>query len=392
MEPLGESQVAAYLKLLSRQHRITVVSFEKREDFADKAAVARQRRALDHFGIRWIPHLYHQRPRALATAWDMSLMFLTAIRASGDTDLIHARSLIATAVARAVSGLRRIPFIFDMRGLLADEMVMAKRLRQESLTYRLFKRSEAASLRRAGAIVSLTEAAIPYIRNRIGEGGERARIAVIATCADLDHFTFIDRPRSDRLTTVGSLGTLLSGWFRLDMLCAFLRVAANRFPDLRISIVTREDEDLVRNAIRSLGGPADRVSIFGVPYARSPEVMAELDLLALFFEGGLAKIGSSPTRMGEALACGLPVIANAGMGDVETIVRRRRVGVIVEAATDEAMEKAIDELIALLQDPDLPRRCRQTAELCFSASRGAEIYDELYRAVVADRHSGNSKR
>ncbi|WP_229381878.1 hypothetical protein [Spiribacter sp. 2438] len=39
LEPLGQSQVMSYLRGLSRDHAITLVTFEKPEDMADSVAI-----------------------------------------------------------------------------------------------------------------------------------------------------------------------------------------------------------------------------------------------------------------------------------------------------------------------------------------------------------------
>ena len=49
-----------------------------------------------------------------------------------------------------------------------------------------------------------------------------------------------------------------------------------------------------------------------------PEVLQRQAVSVMFFTEGLSKLGSSPTRMAEALGCGRPVVANAGVGDVVT--------------------------------------------------------------------------
>jgi glycosyltransferase involved in cell wall biosynthesis len=103
----------------------------------------------------------------------------------------------------------------------------------------------------------------------------------------------------------------------------------------------------------------------------------------MFFTEGLSKLGSSPTRMGEALGCGIPVVANAGVGDVARIIAEHRVGVLVADAGDAAMAAAIAELDELMQTPDLAQRCRKAAEEVFSLGAGTAAYKLLYRNILA---------
>ena len=379
LEPLGQSQIFAYLKVLSQAHSITLVSFEKAADLADEASVLAQREACRALGIRWIAKPYHRRPRLAATAWDMAVFFVTALWQARRADLIHARSYIAALVALAAGALTGRPFIFDMRALWPEEMVAAGRLRQDSALYRLLKRAETVCLRRAAAVVSLTRAAVPYIETRLAASAPAKPIVVIPTCADLDRFTPSAERRSGALQSVGSVGTVLSGWFRIDWLASFFRAVVTAIPAADRTVVTQDSVDAIRAA---LGDAQDDVRIFGVPPAGVPDAVRSFDAVTMFFvDGGLAKLGSCPTRMGEVLGCGIPLVSNGGVGDVADVILRYRVGVLVRDGGDAAMTQAVADLRGLLAEPDLAARCRAAAEAEFSLTKGAAAYDAIYRTI-----------
>ena len=94
------------------------------------------------------------------------------------------------------------------------------------------------------------------------------------------------------------------------------------------------------------------------------------------------------------LGCGIPVVANEGVGDVARIIRRYDVGVIARDGSDAAMDEAVAELARLRADPDLPARCRQAAEEVFSLEQGTEAYRALYAEILgpAGEISGEAER
>ena len=53
LEPLGQSQVMGYLKGLSHDHQITLITFEKPEDLADTQAMAKAEADCKAHGIVW---------------------------------------------------------------------------------------------------------------------------------------------------------------------------------------------------------------------------------------------------------------------------------------------------------------------------------------------------
>ena len=68
LEPLGQSQVLAYLEKLAPGRRINLISFEKPEDWASADKLDALRKRIAKAGIHWHPLRYHKRPTAPATA------------------------------------------------------------------------------------------------------------------------------------------------------------------------------------------------------------------------------------------------------------------------------------------------------------------------------------
>ena len=148
LEPLGQSQVLAYLRGLSRDHAVTLITYEKDEDRADAGRMAVARAQCAALGIIWLPQRFRYRPRFVAPALSMLRMAWLArreVRRCG-IRLIHARSYIPTAVAMMVSRLTGTPFIFDMRALWPEELNTAGRLRRGSLLHRATVTAELAAL------------------------------------------------------------------------------------------------------------------------------------------------------------------------------------------------------------------------------------------------------
>jgi len=387
LEPLGQSQVLAYLRGLSRHYAITLITYEKDEDARDTARVEAAQRECLALGIRWLPQRYRSRPKLLAPALSMLRMLWLAVREvrRSKARLIHARSYIPAAAAMVAGRLTNVPFIFDMRALWPEELITAGRLRRGSLLHRVIVAAERACLRNAAGVVSLTYAGVEYLKTEYPEELEGQRIVVIPTCADLEKFVVPSLARARKPKIHGCLGTVLSGWFRLEWLAAWFETVARRDPEVHFEIVTRDDPDAVRMALQLSGGVARRLSILSASPEDVPTVLCRHHVSTMFYAGGeVSEVGRSPTRMAEVLACGIPVVANAGVGDVARIISERRVGVVVEGPGLEAMERGAAELEDLLNDPDLPQRCRAAAEAVFSLKSGTDRYCSLYSDILAE--------
>ncbi|MDB9715936.1 glycosyltransferase [Amylibacter sp.] len=382
LEPLGQSQVKSYLKGVSQDYQITLITFEKPEDMANIQAMVKAKADCEAHGIDWRPKSFRRSPKLVAPAWSMFEMFWSAYKAAraGDAQLIHARSYLPAAAAWAVNRVTGTPFIFDMRALWPEELITAGRLQRGFIVHKVLTHLEKVCLRDAAAVVSLTNAAVEYLRDQYPTELQRQRIAVIPTCADLQRFKQSDKPPSERV--YGCVGTLLSGWFLLDWLAAFFNTVAQKDPEARFEVITRDDAETVRAALDIDGNLCDRLSIFPSASESVHEALQKQSTSVMFFTDGTSKLGSAPTRLGEALGCGVPVVANEGVGDVADIIRQNNIGVIVKDGSEASMALALDELGTLRSDPDLPSRCRKAAEEVFSLEAGTKAYRKLYADIL----------
>ena len=384
LEPLGQSQIFPYLRGLSRDYRLTLISFEKPVDAADRSAMHRARVQCAELGLRWIPLRFRLKPRPWAPALAIPQLALVALwqwRRRPRPELVHARSYVPAAIALLLHRLTGVPFIFDMRALWPEELITAGHLRRGSLLHRALLRLERRCLQEASAVVSLTQAAVGYLQKRYPRELAGQRIAVIPTCADLQRFQPA-APAPAAPLVIGCIGTVLSGWFLIAWLRAFFEAIARVDPTARFELISRDAPGAILAALQPSSAWGDRLFIQSAAPAEMPAIVLRHTASVMFFTGGLSKLGSSPTRMAEVLGCGRPVVANPGVGDVEQVVRQNRVGVLARGSSAAEMDACVVELLALLQDPDLAKRCRDTAETLFSLESGTAAYRQLYDEIL----------
>ena len=199
---------------------MVVLSFEKRVRSAEDDArdTARNRKDAGGAGIRWIRLRYHQRPSLPATVFDIARGVTRIVREHRRQkfDLLHARGYVPGAIAWAAKKRTGVPFLFDIRGLQAEEYADAGHWDVRGLKFRLTKRVEQAILHDADGIVTLTNAIRPALEDFAGLKARATRPpwSVIPTCVDLDHFAFDAAGRQrirEQLEGRGSPGPRLCG-------------------------------------------------------------------------------------------------------------------------------------------------------------------------------------
>jgi len=385
-EPLLHSQVLNYLKIL-RQSGIAVciLSYEKRQ-LLKKDNVETIKEDLNGAGIKWVSLAYHKRLQFLSKPYDIIRGMFAALYISitERVDVIHARGTFCALIGILPCLVLKKKMIFDMRGLMAEEYVDAGLWKRDSMAYRIVDRLERYFIRKADEVIVLTGKAKELILNR----GRTKSITLIPACTDLNRFRLKkvnsglrSRYSLDKkfiLVYTGSLGT----WYMLSEMMDFYKELLCTGNNEAFFILSQTSKAWIEQHI-----PEDIKGKVIVDFS-DPENVAEFlnlaDVGIFFIKTCLSKTASCPTKFGEYLACGLPVIINKGIGDTEEIVRKNRIGVVVEDFSAQEYRRKIEQMKELLKEGDaLKRRCRDVAERYFSLAQGGKKYVEVYKRLKA---------
>lgn len=387
-DPLGRSQVLPYLTgLAAKGHRITLLSLEKPPRFERTGGLIRQ--MCEEAGINWRPLPYRSSPPIVAGQWNVWRLGREAIKLHrrDQFDIVHARSDLASLAGSALWRRGGAKFLYDMRALWPDERVDGGSWPQRNPLYRYifrrFKRHQLEFLNEASAIVSLTERGKALIEGWPSRTGS-AQVTVIPCCSDYDFF----RPATQGARTkareamaipsdakvliyLGSIGS----WYMLSEMLDFAAAYRRRHQSMRLLIVTPDDPKPILEAAdkRGLG---ELTLVESATREEIPSYLAASDVGLFFIMPVFSKCVSSPTKLGEMLACGLPVVTNDGVGDVGEIVRAINAGVLVDAFSDAAYDTAIRDLEGMQPDAE---KIRNQSRHWFDVEMGIGAYDRIYR-------------
>jgi glycosyltransferase involved in cell wall biosynthesis len=195
------------------------------------------------------------------------------------------------------------------------------------------------------------------------------------------------------LTYVGKL----SHWYLPDEMARFFAAARKSDPRFFFQILTQSEPELMKQALEKAGvEPADYDIRFAPP-AELPLILAASDAGISLRCGETSKPAVSPTKLGECLAAGLPVVTNAGVGDCDQMLGEHRLGVVLRDFSDSDYLRAADELSELLTEDDIARRCREFAERELSLAevggpRYAAVYERLLGAPNLEAYVSASSK
>ena len=388
-DPLGRSQVLPYLQgLAARGHEITLLSCEKAARMAaDGPAV---QAICNAAGIDWQPVAYHKSPPILSGVIDVAALNRAAARLHKTKrfNIVHCRSYMAAIAGDRLKRKHGVPFLFDIRGFWADERVergiWSARNPLFRAAYAYFKRLERRFFRDADTIVSLTDSAKREIESWPAGRRPTAPVTVIPCCVDLALFDKAPKGRAATrkklgiankapvLLYVGSVGSA----YLMDEMLALFRAYRTLRPGARFLFVSRHPREEIERFAQDVD-PADLI-VVSARRDEVPELIAAADLGVSFILATYSAKASCPTKFGEMLAMGVPVIANSGVGDIAEIIRETGAGAVVDNFDEASLSKAIGEAEAVAKDR---ATVRAAAVRYFALEDGVARYDRIYRAI-----------
>jgi glycosyltransferase involved in cell wall biosynthesis len=396
-DPLGQSQVLPYLIGLSEKgYDIHLISCDKKNLF-EKHHQKIQKLA-DKGNIKWYPVEYSTSPSVLGKINNLKKIKKTAldIFKNHKIEIVHCRSYMAGKVGLDLKKKFGVKFLFDMRGFWPDERVDGKVWNlnkvKDKLIYSYFKNLEKKLLKAADEIVSLTENGKKYLSEEFSQKVDKNIITVIPCCADLNHFNIknIDAEKVLSLkkelnigdneiviSYLGSLGT----WYMVDEMLDFFKTLNKKIPNTKFLFITKDDKEEILKLCDLKGIERNKIVITPAEREDLPSILSLSKISIFFILPMFSKRASSPTKMGEILSLGIPLIANRGVGDVDYIIEDTNCGYIIDKMNEEHFNIAIDNLKNTIELPK--ENLYRAAQKYYDLQSGIEKYEKIYQKLLS---------
>jgi len=384
-DPLGQSQILAYLKRLGKNNSIVILSFEKKELYTKEGKTMKQ--IIDTSNLIWVPVSYTRKPPIFSTMLDIrkGLRLAQQLHKQHKFQIVHCRGYISAIIGRRLKAKFNLKFIFDMRGWWADEKKESgywdSKIYQPVYCY--FKKLERKFFREADYSVSLTYKGKEEIERQKLATPEK--VGVIPTCVDFEIFKPFDEQVRQSIRKElgvydhekvfvysGSLGGNYDPHILINVFQAYRKVHPQSF----LLILSKDQLDEHLSALFK-SEKIDRIKILNLPFMRVTNYLRASDIGFVYYKMSFSTIGRSPTKMGEYWASGVPVISFQGIGDLDIIIPKYPgSGVLLSDKT------AHWELQFKSSQFASREQLRSFSEDYFHIDKGAEFYEAVYEKLV----------
>lgn len=394
-DPLGLSQVIPYLQGLSKNgFRFFILSCEKEQAFAQNEKAVKN--MLAGYNIEWMPIAYTPKPPVLSTLKDIINLKKKAKQIHGQhgIDMVHTRPGVPALVGLWMKRTMKVKFLHDVREFYADSRVEGGIWNISNplfkIIYKYFKKQEQEQILHSDGIVCLTFAAEKIIRN-LPVYKKSIPLQVIPCSADLNLFD----PASISLTQkqllqkklnihendfiISYLGSI-GGWYLTEEMLRFCKLLSIKKPAAKFLFISPHNHDLIISKAAKYGLPADKLIVKHGNRNEVPVLLSLSNYSLFFIKPCYSKLSSSPTKHGEIMAMGIPVITNSGVGDVKEIVEKYHGGYVLDDFTDDAFDAVVDSILSNKSfDTD---EIRSGAKEFYSLEKAVEQYTGIYREIL----------
>jgi len=256
--------------------------------------------------------------------------------------VIYCRDFFSSFSAILLSKMKKIPFVFEVNGILSEE---AKIKKHNRIYIFLIKTFERYVFKNSDTFICVTK----KLKRFIEEKYNRKNVYFVPNGVNTDLFKPIKNTKKllkldEKFYYIGFVGAF-APWQGLDALIKSASEILKDIPNIKFLLIGDglEKEKLIKQVI-DLDLKENFIFTGRVPYKEVPNYINVCDIcVAPFVKERNERIGLSPLKIYEYMACENPVIASKieGLG----ILKQNNAGILVEPENPQELSKAIIKLL-----------------------------------------------
>ncbi|RYY69662.1 MAG: glycosyltransferase [Chitinophagaceae bacterium] len=182
------------------------------------------------------------------------------------------------------------------------------------------------------------------------------------------------------ISYLGSIG----GWYLTTEMMRFCKLLIERMPNARFLFISPHRHEEIIASAREQGIPKTKIIIVKAKRKDVPILLSFSKYSIFFIKPCFSKLSSSPTKHGELLAMGIPVITNGGVGDMREITTNYKAGFIIDDFTDESYNNVITQIASGAEFDKM--QMRSVASEVYALENAVSAYIEMYSKILGVKY------
>ena len=368
-DPLGQSQIEPYIKYLSNQnYLITLISFEKKKIFNKY--------------IQYLDkHIYikfnHGKVGKLINVISGILAIRSAIKKQRP-DLIHIRGFIPGLIFYL--SRKKIKYLYDFRSFAVGEHVDTGNLKKNSFLHKLFVKIDNNLVKNSAGIVVLEECAKKLLFKTYKV--PNVPIEIIRTCADQSAYKKKNNYSFSINKTINfvSLGGARNP-YRSDIILYIIKCLLENGINCKLDFINKNDKIIILKNAKKINFPIDKLNIYSMNHNNISEHLIKFDFGLIFYHSTKWRRVCSPTKLGEFLSAGLPVISLEGIDIIDDLNKKFKFIHCIKSK-DLNSKNFLEDFKKFIQSSFENNLCQKLALSEFNINNANLKYKNIYQKIL----------
>lgn len=249
---------------------------------------------------------------------------------------IHAEGYIAAIIAIRYKELTKTGFVFDIHGVYPEEIVLNwKESKWKRDFYEWACSVEKCAIKKADHLIFVSNGMKHFFLEKYSNS-EINNSTIVPCCVDYEFYNFNNSDRDEikkKLCTDNNIVYAYMGsidsWQCFDEVCSIFKGISTLEKDSTLLVLTN-NRKLANQIMLEQNVDLSKVRLLSLTHDQVGLFLQAADLGFLIRKNHIVNLVSSPTKLSEYLAAGLPIITTEFAGDSYSIVKDTGIGIKIE--------------------------------------------------------------
>lgn len=329
--------------------------------------------------------------------WNFIHLFfkLWRIKREEKVKLIVGFLAIAGGYAFLISRVLRLKllvFCFEPHSLYMKEFGIWS---EKALKYKVLHQVELWQATKADYVTAPTKHTVQLLK----DWHSKATISRVPISVDTDKFHYSAQQRSrirqengvpDDRYAILYLGKFGGIYYSTEAVAKFCKRLLDAQPQLFFFTISPNPSQEIEQAYLDAGlQSSDFVVLNKIPYTEIEGYISACDMGMVAIPPLASQRYRTPVKIGNYLACGLPILLNKGIADDDDMAEEEKVGVVFDSLTQEDIQTPLLTLHSLMQEERvaLQKRCRAAAIHHRGLQNSVDVLLEIFETVYPSTSS-----
>lgn len=352
-DPISNSQKLSPILKFSKKKQLNIflISFEKKKDFRSKRIKIIERQ-FKKSHINWIKLPYFSNFFLRLVVFLYSQLLFSYVIIYFKIKIIHAWSYIPMMFLIFPNFILRRKIIFDIRGFWFDEKRDFNQI--NSFSYFFLKKIEKILFKSANKIITLSKKSIKIVSNNFNI--EKKNIFYVTTFTDKKKYKLlkIKNKKNYKFLYLGSA----KNSYDFDKVLDFIKIFNQYFQNWSFTAFSN-DKNYILNKIKETNLKQNKFKVSTISTDKVKTKIANYNFAIYFIKPTFAKKASCPTKLGEIMFSGIPIITNYDIGDINSYEKRSNIILFnFHSINKKNVSKKIKSITKLKKNPKILRQIK----------------------------------